>query len=203
MPRQMKSEAQHKMEGTLSQHRYYLKRKAAREKAPGEQSHDPELLARARKAWPYWLMGYEEDCPFEDADEAEAAWRTVEDEFYEDYTIGAIDDRGQVNYFPAAWWLFDCPEAPFEPEPIDGLKYSCQVRQHEALIRWGIIPEGTPAPVLQGRAAEIERLYQRKMSGNDNFLPFCYGTTKAEMDAKWQEVSAERAAWVRLGYLTD
>jgi len=156
---------------------------------------------KAEEGWLYFLMGFEKDCPFDTPEEAKAAWELVKDDFYEDYTIGAIDEHGQIEYSPAAWWMFDCPDAPFEVEPIEGLPYCLQVRQHEALIRWGIIPSGTPDPSLLRRAEEIKRLYDRKMSGNDNYLPFASGTKPEEMEESWQRHLAEYNAWVQLGYL--
>jgi len=202
MGRPRKTEAQHELEGSLYQHRYYLKRKAGK----GEpEPADPKLVKEAEIHGQLWIFGFDRYGLLEDFDKARELWEVVREQYMDSFKVGSIDNFGNVTYLPSGYWLFDCPDAPFCCEEIEGLPpgRSLEYWQHQALIEWGMLPPDTPAQGLINRAAECERLYQRKMAGNDNFLPFCYGTTEAEMSAKWAEIKAERAAWVKLGIIND
>jgi hypothetical protein len=161
------------------------------------------LQKLAEDASSYFMMGFESDNVFDTYEEAKAAWELVKERYYKWYPIGEIDRFGYINYLPEGYWLFDCPGAPFQYEEIEGLGAleSHQHQKHLALQKWGIIPKGTPDPQLINEAQQIERLYQTRMSGNLDFLPFPTGTSEEKMEAKFEEVKAERAAWVKLGYL--
>lgn len=164
------------------------------------------LQQLAEKASSYFMMGYERDNPFSSFEEAKEAWQLVKAWYCSHYTIGAIDKFGYINYLPEAWWMFDCPEAPFQYEKIEGLDWlrSKDYQRHQALQRWGIIPMGTPDASINHRANEIEVYYQRKVTNSLGgfWYPFRTATSEADKEAKWEEIKAERAAWVRLGYLT-
>jgi|GEM_PF-5566981 len=201
MPARMKTEEEHRLDGTLYQHRYYMKRKTAGQKpAPV----DPELFKQADEHRELWVYGFDRYGLLEDYEKASELWQVVREQYQDWFKTGSTDSFGNVCYLPYAWWLFEAPEL-IDVEEIEGLPpgRSLEYHQHQALIKWGTIPPDTPARGLINRAAECERLYQRKMAGNDNFLPFCYGTTEAEMSAKWAEIKAERAAWVKLGIIND
>jgi hypothetical protein len=162
-----------------------------------------KLHQMAEDAWHYFYYGFEKDTIFGSDDQAKAAWELVKAEWYGKFTIGSIDKFGYIEYLPEAYWLFDCPGAPFQYEEIEGLGAleSHQHQKHLALQKWGIIPKGTPDPQLIEQAQQVDRLYQTRMSGNLNFLPFPTGTSEEKMETKFKEVEAERAAWLKLGYL--
>jgi hypothetical protein len=197
--------AQHKLEGTYRRDRHdpnYVKKTARKTSV---RPSETILRQKAEDAWQFFTWGYSRYDIFKDYAEAKRAWQLVKAEYYGGYPVGKIDKFGYIEYGPAAYWIFDCPGAPFEYEEIEGLGAldSHQHQRHLALQRWGIIPAGTPDPQLIKRAEEIERFYQTGTSGNLNFLPFPYGTKQEEMKAKFEEVKAERQAWIKLGYLKE
>jgi len=162
------------------------------------------LRQKAERARDLWEWGIDRDGLLDNPEEARACWQLVREQYLRWQPPGNIEPKfGTIEYGPWAWWQYDCLSAPFIYEPIEGLPdyYAQWHARFIALKAWRFIPPDTPEPSLMRRAEEIERMYQAKLSGRDNFMPFPTGTKPEEMERKWQEVKAERQAWAELGYL--
>jgi len=197
MPREMKSEKQHKLEGTLSQHRYYMQRKA-RKGAP--QPAEPELVKEAERHFDLWVFGYDRHDLLADYDRAATLWQAVRAEYMRDWPVGQIDVKsGEITFGPMAWWLFDFEEAPFVvevPEHIDRNKYT-MLKQREALIRHGYVTDDAPNPGLASLRRSQAYYNDIVNAGRDRFrLPWT--TVAAKLDAEWEIVKAKAKAYNEL-----
>lgn len=118
-------------------------------KRVGDKRMGSILRKKADDAWLDFLLGFKFDFPtkiFESMDEARQAWELVRDKYLQ---IDPLTDPN--SYGPEAWWLFDCPGAPFVYEDIEGLDFSHArtFQKRQALIAWGILEENAPNPVAE------------------------------------------------------
>jgi len=196
MGRPRKSIDRHKLEGSLYQHKYYLRRKAT----DGEPHSDPELVKEAERHFDLWVFGYDRHDLLADYDRAAMLWQAVRDEYMRDFPVGQVDVKsGEISFGPWAWWLFDFEEAPFVvevPEHIDCNKYT-MLKQREALIRHGYVTADAPNPGLASLRRSQAYYNDQLNAGRDKFwLPWT--TVAAKLDAEWEIVKAKAKAYNEL-----
>lgn len=152
------------------------------------------LQAKAQAAWLFFWIGCDSlERYFADYEEAKAAWQLVKADYM------TWHPPARWPWGPAGYWMFECPEAPFNPAPIPGLSAtdSLAVQKRQALIRWGLIPADTPDPMRE-RARDTALFRERY---GPEGVPGGPPKTPAEREEEWAAWLAERAAWVQLGYL--
>lgn len=219
MGRPPKTREQHDLEGSLYQHDYYLKRKAAKQEP---QPADPALVKEAHTHRDLWIYGFDRHGLMADPDRARVLWESVREQYLSWFKIGAVDKWGNVNYLPWGWWLFDAPGDWYieKPEGIaaDNWQRHCQF---VALRDWGMVDESARDEGLEGLLGTLDYLQNIYSRGRDSFTrPWttvesrldqewaeieqkltAYRLFFNELEAKWQEIKAEREAWVRLGII--